>query len=127
MPRQLTPALLIVLIAFFAVAAEQASADGNTLLEGCQDAVQFLDVDEVPKEGAFAGWCLGYLRGVSDTLKIARTKLDLNVCFPDGVGANQLVRVVFKYMKEHPELLHAHEMVLTLNAFSEAFPCSKSG
>lgn len=44
-------------------------------------------------------------------------------CVPKGAMLMQLVRVVEKYLREHPEQLHIHQAALVTKALQVAFPC----
>jgi len=60
-----------------------------------------------------------YIRGVADTAN--------GTCFlsPKGVTNLQMLSVVTKYLKTHPEELHKRPVVLILFALTEAFPLKK--
>jgi hypothetical protein len=45
---------------------------------------------------------------------------------PDGVNMEQLVAVVFKYLKKHPEKWNESAASLVIKALKEAFPLKKS-
>jgi anti-sigma regulatory factor (Ser/Thr protein kinase) len=48
----------------------------------------------------------------------------LQFCVPDsGIPVIQAMRVVVKYLKEHPEQLHEDGMGLTVAALKDSFPC----
>jgi hypothetical protein len=47
----------------------------------------------------------------------------LTACVPDGVSAGQLVEVVKKWLREHPENWHYGADSLVAAALQEAFPC----
>jgi Rap1a immunity proteins len=57
-----------------------------------------------------------------------RPNLPTFFCEPDDTITNgQALRVVVKFLRAHPELLHLPEVVLVVRAFSEAFPCKTRG
>jgi hypothetical protein len=69
--------------------------------------------------------CFGY---VSAFMQVSLLNLDgqktiRQLCLPNGVSVVQLIRVVVSYGNAHPEQLHTHAALFTLNAFIKAFPC----
>ena len=94
--------------------------EGNTLVEDCLS-------DDATNRVA----CLSYIIGVADIISVI-SNLDVSgfaaVCFPPGavtagVTADQLRRVVVKYLKAHPEETHEPAVLLVTVALREAFPC----
>ena len=71
--------------------------------------------------------CSGYVTGIADyqdTL-LAWSELDERYfCLPDDATTMQLVKVVTKYLNEHPEDLHLSASSEVGNALWNAFPCS---
>jgi hypothetical protein len=73
------------------------------------------------------GTYYGFIIGVYDTIS------NTDVCnkitkaprwgLPDGTTSMQLVAVVSKYLKSHPEKWSDPATVLVINALTEAFPC----
>ncbi|MDH4869321.1 Rap1a/Tai family immunity protein [Pseudomonas sp. BN515] len=105
-----------------------AMADGNQLLAQCQEAVRLADGGEMRDVKSFyeVGFCYGTLHGTLTTLDaVGRQMPQMQVvCRPEGVIPHiQLARIVVKYLKEHPEDLHAHEGVGAMIAMTNAFPC----
>jgi len=64
------------------------------------------------------GFCLGYVSGAFDGLGVA------GVCTPNKVSNGQMVRVVLKYLREHPEELHRDKLLLVSAAYLKAWPCA---
>ena len=113
---------------FFVIFLFTSSADGNDLLTQCIDAENLINNQEV-KSSVNAAFCIGLIRSISNTLYIYESELkqEVNICWPDkGTNMQQNIRVVTKYLKEKPELLHEKEEVLILKAFINAFSCSNS-
>jgi hypothetical protein len=48
-----------------------------------------------------------------------------NYCFPPGVSNAQSIRIVIKYLRDHPEKLHFKAPSLINAAWKEALPCTK--
>jgi hypothetical protein len=100
-------------------------ADGNSLLSECQDGIGAMN-GAPAKNPLGAGHCVGVLQATMDTLDIfheaaGATRL---VCVPEGgIPMVQSMRVMVKYLHEHPESLHLNESVLVVSAMKSAFPC----
>ena len=47
------------------------------------------------------------------------------VCLPKGVTTEQGLKVLVKYMEDHPEELHDRTAELAFRAFVKAWPCSR--
>lgn len=101
------------------------AADGNKLLEQCNDAVRSMD-----KEGGGSdlniGYCIGVVRGVYNTLAVLNALLapKVRLCAPEGGITNgQGARIVLQYLRENPSQLHEDDVFLTMMAFKKAYPC----
>jgi hypothetical protein len=57
------------------------------------------------------GYCIGYISGVAGALG----RIPFGYCPSSGVTRGQLMRVVIKYLQEHPEELHGDAAALTLS------------
>jgi hypothetical protein len=89
---------------------------GNTLLEECTRG----------GGGVPSPYCSGYIHGASDAAQStvrALGKKNGPFCLPRDASGSQIVDVVIKYLRDHPEERHyfaADEVTLALVA---AFPC----
>lgn len=117
-------ALLILAFIFSAsmIAVEQSTSsafDGNQLLPKCQAAIGSMDgiVWKNTDEAWGAGICGGLVAGIGYASAL--------VCLPDGVTIGQQVRVVVKYLNDHPEQLQHDERNLIDVALASSFPCKK--
>jgi hypothetical protein len=73
----------------------------------------------IPPEGNIDyGYCLGVVRGVSFWL--------LPKGCSDDVTMGQMVLVVSKYLKDHPEELNKPDALLVSTALGKAIPCAIS-
>jgi hypothetical protein len=93
-----------------------AGGDGNQLITACKSAVQFLDEPsrEFAKQDVYnIGYCQGFVAGVADTTQ----NLSLT-----GIPRGQMVRVVQKYLVDHPEKLSLAAVFLAREALEKAFP-----
>ena len=96
--------------------SQAAFLTGSDLLQRCESA----------SDTAYNA-CVGYIMGIvdyQDTL-VAWSNLDKPFfCAPGSATAGQLVKVVTKWLNEHPEELHLAASSRTANSLSRAFPCS---
>ena len=71
------------------------------------------------REGLCNGMIVGFDYGYSYKNR------DKTYCVPSGVNQGQIVKVVRKYIDEHPEKLHELYGKLIIEALNESFPCNK--
>lgn len=123
-------AALVLAVIVTVLQPEATLADGNLLLKQCTPIMSFLDnagnvLSNV--ENTFdAGFCLRMAQGITNTNMMYQYAMQKTLfCLPTGGIQNvQAVRVIVKYLKEHPEQLHEHEATLAIMAFIQAFPCT---
>ena len=96
---------------------------GNGFLSACQYSTS--------ENSYTAGLCQGYVRGVSDAVDAlfrltarAQPEAIPLFCIPKDSTNHQILDVVIKFVKEHPEKRHAPTKFLVLDSLIEAFPCS---
>lgn len=120
--RNLTMVVLVVICLSWA--GEGEATTGNKLLTHCEKGLNKKDPDLIS-----LGYCYAYITGAGDTYRtILITFPEINLkkyCIPDASNQNQIVKVVNKYLEEHPEKLHLPGDHLILSAMQEAFPCPK--
>jgi Rap1a immunity proteins len=94
---------------------------GRGLWYATSTATKFLDDEESMKSVRAV---LNYLKGFGDCSVIteASTKASCPFLLPKENDANQLVRVVDKYIADHPEKLNDPPGIIVWNAFVQAFP-----
>jgi hypothetical protein len=113
--------------------------DGNDLLAYCQELIDTADKKRAMPDGGpemvlyayRVSWCGGFVDGVvnanalyQDYLKNTKTKPYF--CPPEsGMTTGQSVRVVVKFLRDHPESLHVVPGALVLVALRTAFPCNR--
>lgn len=107
------------------IAAAPVSAggfySGNELLKFCKDPHPY----EVGAAVVAYARCVMYLAGISDLEQIHETLgHTTGFCIPPGTSVEQLRQVFLLWMDQHPRRWHMGAGVLTLNAFSEAWPCA---
>lgn len=103
-----------------------ALADGNQLLSDCQLALNNSRLDVA--DGVRAGRCMGVVGGVADMSEALALpgKSKPGVCFPErGMRTLQFVRVVTRFLEDHPADLNRREADLAYVAILKAYPCPK--
>jgi hypothetical protein len=111
-----------VVMALFALPgrAQTFTPDGNYLLGACQITIRVAD-DPKTHLDIYEAWRDGYCRGIIEGV----TSASPLVCPTGGVTFGQEVRVVLKFLQDHPEKLHLSGAQLVQDALAQAFPCSK--
>ena len=108
---------LVFLVGIGSVQSAHAYSNGNDLREWCNAAL-----DKQSQTGARSGLCVGFLDAYRQlATMLPETKL---LCLPAGVGQEGFIRVVVKYLDQHPEKLQLPAAQLVYDAAGEAFPCS---
>ncbi|WP_376788073.1 Rap1a/Tai family immunity protein [Marinobacter metalliresistant] len=109
------------------VSASRVLGDGNALLSSCSAFLRVLDRSGDGSDGFSAGACVGYVTGASDFntvhAAVSGGEKEGFFCVPPDVPLGQKVRVLVQYLKANPSELNRLQSILTMNAFSEAFPC----
>jgi hypothetical protein len=125
---------LAVLTIFLLSISTQALAelDGNELLGYCNSVIKQENGDTLSTtELVLAAHCTGYVSGFIDSHAIdsylfeKNTQKKLLYCLPPNSKIIQFVRVIVKYLNEHPEKLHNGARMLVMEALNEAFPCKE--
>ncbi|MDC3365468.1 Rap1a/Tai family immunity protein [Pseudomonadales bacterium] len=109
--------LLAAIILSLSLSASTATAafglmSGKMLAEDC----------ESPQESFAYGACHGYIFGVLDKELWGGDRF-ASICLPVGVTMKQMISIVRKYLKEHPEKHNNDASLLVTVAFQIAFPC----
>lgn len=119
--------------ALAAYPAPSLAFDGNALLRMC----------EKPPLSHERGVCNGFIIGASSGIELASLKagdaaglpesdweafrrygqLVAGYCEPERVENGQLVDVVTKFLRDHPEHRHENAAITVAMAFISAFPC----
>jgi hypothetical protein len=89
---------------------------GNVMLAPCKAVATR---DDAHTDTPWEGYCLG----IVEALMWANP--DYRVCRPPAVPVGQGVRVVVRYLDQHPERLHLNFKDLAVEAFREAWPCKQ--
>jgi hypothetical protein len=130
---------------------EGSDDDGTHLLSMCKKALDRFDGKAPVQDGNTdldnAGWtayCLGFISGfvygtTASALELAKIKYGDGdsgknhfhefqwICAPSSSPVTHLqeIRVVVKFLEDHPELLHADASVLVERAMAQAWPCKR--
>ncbi|RLJ67597.1 Rap1a/Tai family immunity protein [Sulfurisoma sediminicola] len=101
--------------------------DGVRLLNDCKAAVRILDQGKTTSkadEAVAATQCSYFSWGVYLAQRGAVTKTGQRLfCAPGNATQEQVVRVIEKWLTEHPEQLHLAAERLIPTALRDAFPC----
>jgi hypothetical protein len=92
--------------------ARVVTDDGNELLEVCTRDDYFSQ-----------GYCLGYIRALSDGVDMVLYTGNQKICYGDNVTIGQIRDVVIDYVKRNPAKRNKNAMVLVSWALAEAWPC----
>lgn len=126
---KLLQAALLVIVTTMLSPTVVLATDGNELLGECIATEKFLDTKDMGDESSMIrnGLCLGKTQGVRHTMQTymeSDQDVTYKACFPEGGLKNeQAVRVVTKFLRNNPEVLHYQYHTLTMMAYIDAYPC----
>ena len=130
--------LPLVMLSALAIAQNQNTyneVDGNRFLTHCSQLLKHADAGFSAETDSFdSEWCLAYMQGFSDgwegsTLAHSKDYEDYRktaqtiFCIPAEVTLGQEIRVVVKWLQDHPERLHHEASAEIVAALRTAFPC----
>jgi hypothetical protein len=118
---------IFLLVCFYANASF-ALPTGNELLEQCKYIEKYDNKSLAGNDFQQLHQCISYVAGIRDTLLIADPKKWTKyICLPTTqISDGQAARIILKFLKDHPEMLHKHKAVLAMMAFMKAYPCTKN-
>jgi hypothetical protein len=100
--------------------------DGNEVLKKCTPLLTSFDSGKNGDLFALIDgmYCTGWIAGIRDlnSLYEGLVKQPL-FCQQEGISNAQFIRIVLKYLREHPEKLDQPAIVLTAQAMQVALPC----
>jgi len=104
---------------------------GNDLLPMCQAGIdrangKTISTNMIPD----AVRCLSYIQGFIDGFAVrdnVEEGMKPTLCFPDGATGGQMVRIVTKWLEDHPARLHEPAWGLIFLAMQESFICRYPG
>lgn len=109
---------------------EFPSTSGNAFVRSCS-SIEKDDSQTTRTDFTNTVSCVAYVEGVVQgvQVEIAYSKGTTGneppspFCLPDSAENGQIVRVILKYVRNHPEEAHKSTVSLTIEAMREAFPC----
>jgi hypothetical protein len=108
----------------------QSTFSGNNLLRYCEQGQIILGTPDGVRSGANireASMCLGFLEGARMGIALGEETGGSGgprlFCSPDDATTVQYFRIAIQWMRQHPERLHEHGVVLVAHALHDAFPC----
>ena len=136
--------LLVLALVLFASAcccaqtSTPTTNDGNRLLSDCSSVIKLADDNfkKGPESSSYpSGWCFGFVNGFlegfdASTLAASKTYAEYlesrtsYICIPEEATIGQDIRVIIKWLNEHPERLHEDAGALIFIALKTAFPCA---
>jgi hypothetical protein len=110
--------------------SELVDTSGNAFVRLCSAIDKENGTDEETRNLIM---CLGYVSGFVDALDsysvfreaLTKQKEHKLFCKPEEIERGQVVRIVLKYIRNHPEHAHGPTGVLFIGALREAYPCTK--
>jgi hypothetical protein len=115
--------LIAILLLFSGLAYSED--DGNELLNSCSSFVKHSNGEALKADEEIGALiCNQYILGFKDSL-ILSGDTQSKVCIPEEVMSDQVARVVVKYLKLNPEILHKNRGATLLFTLEKGFPCSR--
>jgi hypothetical protein len=122
--KALVLAVLVAGATGVTLAEDLGAASGSFLLSKCNQATKIMNGDQ-DADITDAAYCFGYVNAAFGSLQfIKKASKAAPYCLPEGVTGDQLIRIVQKYLADHPENLHYVAYGEVYLAITKAFPCS---
>jgi hypothetical protein len=90
------------------------------IYEGIQSGRQ---ADVTNDETLGMGYCLGLILGIKFLAGAATKNTTYPICVPDNAPSGQVLSVVLRYLRNHPQKLNDNFLYLIMDALLEAWPC----
>ena len=132
-------AIAFLLLATVSVAQNMTAEtrdDGYRLLKECGQTVREMDSNPAHPASHYSdGRCLGYVAGFIEgvqamgmfgTASYSEYEANRPMCFPDESTYGQDVRILVKWLTDHPESLQLDAGVVTFRALREAYACPRN-
>jgi hypothetical protein len=107
---QMTRLATLCALLFGSCVLASAQMSAEALLKACNSKTESLQIV-----------CSSYVEGFMDGIEASKGARE--ICWPKGVTVFQVVRVVTKWLNDHPEDLHHTARVEVMIALTTAFPC----
>jgi len=120
--------LLLSLFIAFNATSGKAEIKGKMLLENCKEAVKYIEnKNDSSINHSAVNFCIGYISGVNDL----HTKFIDSVatfeppiyCTPANTQIEEMIKIVVKFLEQHPQDLTYQGAELTVSALRDAYPC----
>ncbi len=126
----------VLALLIFSISASANAFSGADLLAQCTKFVQIIEGEKTDLQHTLdAGLCGGYVLGVQEGF-IASSELTVIASedkgvepvtgryweVPDGVEAENIVRIVVKYLKINPDMQKKPAVVSVINALIQTYP-----
>lgn len=127
--RCLLVAVLLSLLSISLAADEQFEASGNAFVRQCSVVEKEHDLTkrDIALREVCAAYVSGFVEGVGFGISGARSNSGPATPYPfcgvEQAEAGQIVKIVLRYIREHPETAHLPAYVLSGRALQQAFPC----
>jgi hypothetical protein len=127
------PLLVLLLLSSATGGLTNLERDSKSISRSGPDFLQFCKhAEDDPYEPQYAvdasvcvGFVEGFVQGTYVTENFHNTPFENRMtCPPDGVTLVQFIRIVQKYIQEHPERAHLETRYLASEALIWAFPCN---
>ena len=110
---------IVFLLSIYSSAAWSTEEIGLEILDTCLSEHKAMQGD--PVSSVRYGLCLGYLKGVADSLN------GHSICLPKNIDSVQLTQglkyIFLDYVKDHQEQLYLPAKHTVIPAIQQAFPC----
>jgi hypothetical protein len=109
---------------------QSGSSTGREMLQHCGTADRVASHQLSPSEAAptteeamIQGFCLGAVSGVSFLAAASTKNTQYPICVPQSAPSAQVLSVVVRYLRNHPERLNDNFLWIIMGALREAWPC----
>lgn len=107
--------------------AASTNMTGNAMMKDCQFADEIFSargpMDRSDGDWFGAGVCVGI---IYEMVAVASSLPNSKICFPHGVSNDQIIKVILRFLRAHPERLHEDFRILSMVAALQAWPCAAS-
>jgi len=105
---------LLLFLGGVALADDANSVQTHDMYKYCKIAIRMVDGETItPSEKALAGYCMGYIRGISDGIAIWFTCKGTYKINPN-VSAEDLTKTFINYANAHPAEMDKTDFILML-------------
>lgn len=129
---------LLLILAPLAIPASSGDQHLSSVLPDIETTRGFLEmcaaVDKKPTDQSHfelfqTGYCTGWVAGFTGGMQVAEANYQVGekiYCLPVGNSYGQMIRIIKKFIADHPEMEHLPTGSVAGAALREAFPCKES-